>query len=164
MKLTKKDEQEFNDLASAYENAINTLNEAVDEYNQHVQPLLDATSDANTARESLYHFVRERAEAITEEFDGMSEKRQESDKGQAVSNQATAWEDVASELDNEMSWQYDPEELTVDGVDMDTINGLPMEPECLPRQSPSPLPSWRRTTPARRGKTCSGRAPGARTR
>jgi chromosome segregation ATPase len=130
MKLTKTERTQHDTHVAALREALDTLNQAISDYNEAVASahtdLENAAADYNSAMQDAKSFAEDIANERRSKFDDRTEAWQESDRGQSAESFIDAWENFDGE-----EVEYDTPD-TVDEVDdtaADDLENLPVTPD-----------------------------------
>ncbi len=127
-KLDKNGVSERDDLIGQLQDKHRQLEEYIETANSRIQEINEELAvkvrEYNEVRDEVTTFVSQRAEDWREEFDGKSEKWQESDVGQDAENHISSWENFTMDA---------LEDITVDSLevpndDSDDLAALPDAP------------------------------------
>lgn len=132
MKLSREEDKQRDRIAAELGEAVAAVESAVAEYNGMLatirEPVAAALATLNAKLEEARGFASGIVDEAREEFDGKSERWQESDKGQAVSSWLDQWDEAASALDDVEIEFPDDIEFDEPGA-ASTLLELPREPE-----------------------------------
>ena len=127
--LNRKEVDEFDHLAASLRKASEDVEAAQAKYNEAMveafAPVAQAVADYNEAIAAARDYAEQKASDFRSEYEGRSEKWQESDKGSSLDSLASEWENIS--LDELEADQPDPLDLLSDDTSPDDFQGLPTE-------------------------------------